>query len=252
MLRRAADSAPAEAATLRLAAAQQLQERGEVERAYAILTVIDTTLLRKPQLFEHHWRAARAALDLDAADEAWRWIQAARPTDASQAYLRDLETARIAQARNDYVIAAHVLMRIDLEPASTLDRLNEQQLNDEIWNTLRGTPSSSVAALAGTSTDPIAAPWWRLAASLDRAFDLAEQRRALAEWLTDNPQHPAAVTLPTGLAALSEFTTKASTIGLLLPLSGPLTSAGRAVRDGFLAAYYYSEQTAYSGRIDID
>jgi outer membrane PBP1 activator LpoA protein len=250
LLRRAADSAPAEAATLRLEAAQQLQERGEVERAYAILTVIDTTLLRKPQLFEHHWRAARAALDLGAADEAWRWIQAARPTDAPQAYLRDLETARIAQARNDYVIAAHVLMRINLEPAATLDRLSDQQLSDEIWNTLRGTPSSSVAALAGTSTDPIAAPWWRLAASMDRAFDLAEQRRALAEWLTDNPQHPAAVTLPTGLAVLSEFTTKASTIGLLLPLSGPLASAGRAVRDGFLAAYYYSEQTAYSARTD--
>jgi outer membrane PBP1 activator LpoA protein len=250
LLRRAADAAPAEAATLRLAAAQQLQDQGEVERAYAILTVIDTTLLRKPQLFEHHWRAARAALDLDAADEAWRWIQAARPTDASQAYLRDLETARIAQARNDYVIAAHLLMRINLEPASTLDRLNDQQLSDEIWNTLRGTPSSSVAALAGTSTDPIAAPWWRLAASMDRAFDLAEQRRALAEWLTDNPHHPAAVTLPTGLAVLSEFTTKASTIGLLLPLSGPLASAGRAVRDGFLAAYYHSEQTAYSARTD--
>ena len=73
------------------------------------------------------------ALDLDAADEAWRWIQAARPTDAPQAYLRDLETARIAQARNDYVVAAHVLMHVSLEHASRVNRLAEQQLNDQIW-----------------------------------------------------------------------------------------------------------------------
>jgi outer membrane PBP1 activator LpoA protein len=242
LLRRATDAAPAQAAVLRLAAAQQLQDLGEPARAYAILTVIDTTLLTKPKLFDHHWHAARAALDLGAADDAWRWIQAARPTDAGQAYLRDLETARIAQARNDYVVAAQVLMRIDIRRRPAADDLTQQRLNDEIWDTLRGAPSPSVAALAGTSTDPIAAPWWRLAAGIDRAFDLAEQRRVLDVWLLENPGHPASVTLPSRLATLSMFTIEASTIGLFLPLSGPLAGAGGAVRDGFLAAYYHQPE----------
>jgi len=242
LLRQAANAEPSQAAVLRLTAAQQLQDLGEAKRAYAILTVIDTTLLKSPQRFDHHWRAARAALDLGAVDDAWRWIQAARPTDARQAYLRDLETAQIAQARNDYVVAAHVLMRIDIGRGAAADEWTQQQLNDEIWNTLRGAPSSSVAALAGTSTDPIAAPWWRLAAGIDRAFDLAEQRRVLDAWLSAHPDHPASVTLPTGLTALSQLTVEASTIGLFLPLSGPLAGAGSAVRDGFLAAYYHNPE----------
>ena len=242
LLRRAAGADPEQAAALRLMAAQQLQDLGEAERAYAILNVIDATRLRPPQRFDHHWQAARAARNLGAADDAWRWIEAARPTDETQAYLRDLEMAQIARARNDYLIAAHVLMRIDPGRQPAVGSLTQQQLNDEIWNTLRGTPSTSVAALAGTSTDPIAAPWWRLAAGMDRAFDLAEQRRVLSTWLTKHPGHPAAVTLPTGLAALSEFTANASTIGLFLPLDGPLAGAGRAVRDGFLAAYFHSSE----------
>ncbi|MEM1112057.1 MAG: penicillin-binding protein activator [Pseudomonadota bacterium] len=59
----------------------------------------------------------------------------------------------------------------------------------------------------------------------------------LVAWQSDNAQHPAASRLPAGLDGL-EAPRTASRAVLILPLSGRLGVAGRAVRDGYLAAYY--------------
>jgi outer membrane PBP1 activator LpoA protein len=71
---------------------------------------------------------------------------------------------------------------------------------------------------------------------------VALERRA-ADWRERHPHHPGGEFLPAapaaGAAAGSAFTISAGpadSIALLLPLSGRMQAAGRAVRDGFLAA----------------
>src|SRR5690606_33509036 len=49
------------------------------------------------------------------------------------------------------------------------------------------------------------------------------------------------LSLPGGLAMLQEIANeRPQQVALLLPLSGPLEKTGRAIRDGFMAAYYES------------
>jgi len=68
--------------------------------------------------------------------------------------------------------------------------------------------------------------------------------------LQDNPQHPAANPLPGGLAYLLNQPALVEKAALILPLSGRLAPAGRAVRDGYLASYYAARGTP-NARFDV-
>ena len=78
---------------------------------------------------------------------------------------------------------------------------------------------------------------WLALALLTRA-PLNETLLQLSGWLQDNPQHPAANPLPGGLSFLLAPPARPDKVALILPLSGRLAAAGRAVRDGYLASYY--------------
>jgi len=63
--------------------------------------------------------------------------------------------------------------------------------------------------------------------------------RRAADWRERHPNHPGGAFLPAAPAAVAAgaiSATPADSIALLLPLSGRMQAAGRAVRDGFLAA----------------
>ncbi len=69
--------------------------------------------------------------------------------------------------------------------------------------------------------------------------DLDLQLQALDNWLLRWPQHPAALSLPYELAILKTMISeRPERITLMLPLKGENATAGKAIRDGFLTAYY--------------
>src|SRR5699024_4992168 len=82
--------------------------------------------------------------------------------------------------------------------------------------------------------------WLELALlARDSRLDLQGQWRQLEQWLADRPDHPAAGDLPDGLRRIHELAeSQPRNIALLLPTSGRLAAFGRAVRDGFMAAWY--------------
>jgi outer membrane PBP1 activator LpoA protein len=92
-------------------------------------------------------------------------------------------------------------------------------------------------------SDALLAGWLEIApVAAEIARDPVRGAPALAAWRRRYPNHPANDTL---LAATAKPVTAPplavaypNQIALLLPLSGPNESAGVAVRDGFLAAYY--------------
>ncbi len=64
--------------------------------------------------------------------------------------------------------------------------------------------------------------------------------QALAEWQQRYPNHPANAVLPQQGYAHGHTVNSAENLALLLPLSGPLGASGNAIKDGFMAAFYQS------------
>lgn len=153
----------------------------------------------------------------------------------------------------------------------------------QIWSDLRSTPSIGPEFKTRPGLDNITRGWLELAL-LQRAVwtDPAERAESLDAWEWRHPGHPATDTVldlvrhessiieyaktqparqparpatilaspniyqsPTALAASGEL----RTLGLILPLSGPLADAGHAIRDGFLAAWY--EQPSPRARVRV-
>lgn len=113
-------------------------------------------------------------------------------------------------------------------------------LKRSIWQDLQRLDNEQLEQAAMAATDPGWQSWLELAL-LTRA-PVSSQLQSLPLWLQNNPQHPAANPLPGGLTYLLNPSQGAPTAALILPLSGRLAPAGRAVRDGYLASYYASRK----------
>lgn len=130
-----------------------------------------------------------------------------------------------------------------------LDDERRQQNHDMIWQDLMATSELQLLERAEkTPQDSQFGQWLQLAAiSRNPRLTLDEHLQAVSQWQQQHPAHPAAQKLPGGLGLLAELAASRPTnIGLLLPLSGPLEKTGKAIRDGFMAAYYESLNKGYA------
>ena len=112
--------------------------------------------------------------------------------------------------------------------------------NDGLWQLLTQLPSRELRVRAEESLDPKMRAWYELALlGRDTQADISSQLTALSRWRQQWPSHTAVSHPPQALQLLEQLATqRAQNVALLLPLSGPLGNAGRAIRDGFMAAYY--------------
>lgn len=94
--------------------------------------------------------------------------------------------------------------------------------------------------MAEAEDDPIVAGWLRLGyIAAARRDSQAGLNLALLGWQSRHPNHPAArVLLPRLLRDYVGIAEMPQRVALLLPLSGRQAAAGRALREGFLAAHY--------------
>ena len=114
--------------------------------------------------------------------------------------------------------------------------------HERIWQNLMLIPETELLEWAERSPDTQFGQWLQLAAlARNSRLTLDEQLAAVDVWQQQHSLHPAARTLPGGLAMLQEIArNRPKHVALLLPLSGPLEKTGSAIRDGFMAAYYES------------
>ena len=105
-----------------------------------------------------------------------------------------------------------------------------------VWQNLERTNKQQLLTAFPNAADPQWRGWLALAL-INRQTD-SEMQRELVQWRTENPGHPAANPLPGGLDYLLASSTQNGKVALILPLSGQLAQAGKAVLDGFLAAHY--------------
>ena len=86
---------------------------------------------------------------------------------------------------------------------------------------------------------------WILLALAVRAKEgnLRKQFLALEEWKKNWTGHPAQIDPPDRITVLPQMITQApDTVALILPLSEEYSKFGEAIRDGFIAAHYQSEE----------
>ncbi|WP_406829049.1 penicillin-binding protein activator [Microbulbifer sp. ARAS458-1] len=121
-----------------------------------------------------------------------------------------------------------------------LDEQTTYTNNNGLWQLLTQLPSKELRLRAEESLSPEMRAWYQLALlGRDTQADISTQLSALSRWRQQWPTHTAVQYPPQALQLLEKLASQpAQNVALLLPLSGPLGSAGHAIRDGFMAAYY--------------
>ena len=148
------------------------------------------------------------------------------------------------------IARADVLHALGYYSASAQERIFIENLltNDHhknanakaIWQTLLKIPTTQLQAEQNNSVDDAYTAWLELAAiHHTNQIDITEQVKHVKEWRQRWPMHSAANRLPKSIEALKKSAaTRPEKIVALLPLSGPLSEAGKAVQDGLAAAYF--------------
>ena len=114
-----------------------------------------------------------------------------------------------------------------------------------IWRNLEREDEAILLAARPQTIDPQWQGWLDLAL-ITRSGPSALPGE-LTRWRNSHPGHPAATSLPGGLDYAQTFPPQGGKVALLLPLSGELAMAGKAVLDGYLAAYYAARSSGGAG-----
>jgi outer membrane PBP1 activator LpoA protein len=217
-------------------------------------------------LAQHNWMAAQLSLDQITEDE---------PLSAEDAFYRQHLNSRIAWQRGDTALARDLaaddghavsstvlnnkvneFRRAMLEGAGEYlasAKLGEQlyqtaqtpddalMLKRGIWTNLMRAPGSDIAQAANREASSLWKSWLQLAQIAQSGATGSKEREGLRNWLAANPDHPAAQPLPGGLGNWLDAETAPDRVALILPLSGRLAPAAKAVRDGYLASHYAAQ-----------
>ncbi len=234
-----------DASRLYMQAARQYWSDEAPSRAAEMLNQLQPQYLSPELRFDYDYLRARLALErlnLEEASEALRQaIPASREQEAERLRLR----ADVYLARQQPAVAAEALMALsELRTRSDDDDRTDvlQALHDEIWQLMQRLPVEESAHRLRQARNTTVQGWWRLNSAYQQAFDRADLRAAFADWQRNHADHPAIQPAPGALQRLARMEDGPAQITVLLPLSGQLGSAGRAIRDGFLAGYYISGQ----------
>ena len=144
--------------------------------------------------------------------------------------------ARAYEDTGRFMEATHERIALD---AALVDDTRRATNHSALWDALirtDGTERERALPLATGSS----AGWLHLAAIADEHRSApAALERALTQWQTDFPDHPANTEIvATMLGAVRKTVRQPTRIALLLPFHGDFAEAADATRDGFLAAWY--------------
>lgn len=237
----AAAATPDQRAYYQLLAMELLIEYGKADEVRKRLDEINTRALDK----NHHYRIdllqaqlALAADNVPLALQKLPKISNEYPLPIQAAVLR---TRAIALAKLGYL---HESLKVRLELDKVLLKLPEKNQarrsnHGVIWSILQATPTDALQSLP-VKEDPILLGWVELALNIRAALESGLNRDlAVNNWLSRFPRHPATETLAKTLLGRHDFVSEyPDKLALLLPLSGRYAPQAKAIRDGFLTAYF--------------
>ena len=226
-------------------------EGEQFRNALPLLQQIQLRPLTPQQVNWWAMNQAEVSLALADPDSAWSALQQIDRQSLAYAPLQaqirhGLLRAQYFEARGDFFIAARERDFL----SGILEDEQYTQNHEQIWHDLMQLPPDELADRVATQTKGAGgfqfSQWVALASiAKDPSLTLNQHLQALQSWRQRHPSHPAATELPGGLSLLEDLARKQPKhIALLLPLSGKLANSGKAVRDGFMAAYFQATQKA--------
>lgn len=240
LVRAANDSDGLESAELRLLALEALIEDDLLTRAQRQSTLLDD-LTDYPEQVQIRALLLRAELALraDSAAEAIDILAQAddidleRYPDLRRGYL--LTLGRAYQDNEQYELALAAYLQLGDADADN-PNLNSN-VHDEIWKAINRFSPAQLDNFANTANSYQSRGWVELARVVtSEQYSIRSQLDAITQWRRIWSQHPAAQQLPRQLVKLTQtWEQRPKHIALILPLQD---SAGRAIQEGFLSAYY--------------
>ena len=233
----------AETVRIFVSAARLLSTQNATERSKSIIARIKSD----PSLFSYlspsdRFEVELVDLELDYRDANPRYksdllkrLEVLVPTSVAQE-ISGLElAARIRISMEDHVGFVRTLVTL-----SSYQGGNGEELSVRIWSSIKKVPLGYAATLAANADTEDEFAWWDLAAKFLSPLTPTLQQRGWDSWRAENPSHLANKHPPSEISIRSK---EPATVALLLPQSGPLAEAARAIRDGFIAAYWSTQVT---------
>ena len=226
-----------ESAKLKIQAAQKLMS----DQPYRAQTVLESLQYDNlPSELQANLSLIRAEIAEHNGQnwEVFHWLDREPVINSSDPDLISRSHILRARAFNRY---GEYLAALDEWLSVIPDLHTDQQegLYQGFWTTLLHVPHDRLMALNSQTRDTSLKGWLELAMIYSPGKALDQQLENLNQWRSRWSGHPASQFLPANLDTLSpEAISRPQKIALLLPTSGPLATAGKSVRDGFMAAYY--------------
>lgn len=239
---KAAAAATAEQrAYFQLLAMELLIEYGQADDVHKRLDEFDMRALDKKYRYRVDLLQAELALAGDNVPQALQKLPKISDDYPLPIQAAVLKTRAIALAKLGYL---HESLSVRLDLDRVLSKLPEKELarranHQVIWSILQATPTDALLALPAQD-DPILKGWVELALNMRAALESGLDRElAVNNWISRFPHHPAVETLAKTLLDQHEFVSAyPDKLALLLPLSGRYAAQAKAIRDGFLTAYF--------------
>ena len=227
---------PADQALL-LRAAENYFQAQDGERAAALLARINTQAL--PALdFQKRLLVAELALNRNRPDEAMALLSEGIPegTDTPLRQRFHADRAEGFRLSGNLLESARELGELDLLLEDTDKRLENQLL---IIQTLTALTDTALDLLQ-PNPPGIQGGWMALARIIKgHTGDTNQIQEQLKSWRERFPSHPTIPGLLDGyFQKLESQYQRPNHLAILLPKSGPYANAAKALRDGFMAAYY--------------
>lgn len=128
-----------------------------------------------------------------------------------------------------------------IEALQWLPNAEKKTTVEQIWGHLKKIPLSTLQGLAKQAIGSDVKGWYELALSSRNALSASRQHQNYRLWRAEWSNHIAARQPLVEFQTLSSLLEKQPRqIAVMLPLSGQLAGAGKAIQQGMLAAHFYS------------
>jgi len=204
---------------------------------------IEQVLSQVTQPSRTHWQLVNAKLQLLLNNPAKALsILVNLPTDNLDSNLLRENHSLQAEAYSrlsNHLEAANQRIMLD---ALLDDVLSRDANHAELWSDLNKISITGLSKIYAVTAPGHFRDWLELAILSQQAKQIGGTVQ-LDEWKRNHPLHPAAPRFLSTLRDIEQSSTPIpKQIALLLPASGRISEPARAVRDGFLAAYYRSQK----------
>jgi len=237
--------APQERAQIMLSATEQLLEKADTDWAHKLVARIDSNQLLDNDFIRYTLVSSELAIAREDFFEAQSLLSTQRLETLWQQQQIEIEDQQQLRQRRAELAAklgdAETSIKERIILATLLLPGEESTDNQEaIWQNLMSLPKERLESLSQTTQASVLQGWYQLAfTNKSSQDDLEAQNSAVRQWVYTHPNHPASQQLPSDLQLLTQLIEEQpQQIALLLPLKGKLATAGRAIRDGFFAAYF--------------